>query len=139
MSADDNTALVHCFMEVICYDGDLAVLDAITAPDYVHHAPSGSHDLQWFKGTVRAFQAGFPDWRIVIEEMIAEGDRVWARWTMTGTHTGEFMGIAPTGRHLHTTDGLNTFRLADGKIAEDTPRWRGVWFWIVHQLGATQP
>jgi steroid delta-isomerase-like uncharacterized protein len=57
----------------------------------------------------------FPDLHIAVDEMIAEDDRVFVRSTMTGTHDGEYKGIAPTGRNI-ATDCAEVFRLEDGKI-----------------------
>ena len=57
----------------------------------------------------------FPDLHLAIDEMIAEDDRVFVRTTLTGTHDGEYKGIAPTGRNV-ATDCAEVFRLQDGKI-----------------------
>ena len=67
------------------------------------------------RGCLTYFEA-FPDLHISVDEMIAEGDRVFVRTTMTGTHDGEYKGIAPTGRNV-ATDCAEVFRLDDeGKI-----------------------
>jgi predicted ester cyclase len=61
--------------------------------------------------------AGFPDYQTIIEDMLAEDDKVAARIKMTGTHTGEFMGIPPTGKRISFT-GMYIVRIANGKIIE---------------------
>jgi predicted ester cyclase len=66
------------------------------------------------RGCMTYFDA-FPDLHVSVDEMIAEGDRVFVRSTMTGTHDGEYKGIAPTGRNV-ATDCAEVFRLEDGKI-----------------------
>ena len=66
------------------------------------------------RGCMSYFDA-FPDLHLAIDEMIAEDDRVFVRTTMTGTHDGEYKGIAPTGRNV-ATDCAEVFRLQDGKI-----------------------
>ena len=66
------------------------------------------------RGCLSYFEA-FPDLHVSLEEMIAEDDRVFVRTTMTGTHDGEYKGIAPTGRNV-ATDCAEVFRLSDGKI-----------------------
>ena len=66
--------------------------------------------------------AAFPDLEATVDEMIAEGEKVMVRWTQSATHTNKFMGIAPTGKRV-TFSGINIFRVADGKILEDTPHW----------------
>lgn len=67
------------------------------------------------RGCMTYFEA-FPDLHVSIDEVIAEGDRVFVRSTMTGTHDGEYKGIAPTGRNV-AADCAEVFRLSDGKIA----------------------
>ncbi len=66
------------------------------------------------RGCMTYFDA-FPDLHIAVDEMIAEDDRIFVRSTMTGTHDGEYKGIAPTGRNI-ATDCAEVFRLEDGKI-----------------------
>lgn len=61
--------------------------------------------------------SAFPDWHETIEDIIAEGDRVWVRITYTGTHRGEFMGLAPTGKKV-TSRAVDIYRVVDGKLAE---------------------
>lgn len=67
------------------------------------------------RGCFAYFQA-FPDLHISVDELIAEGDRVFCRSTMTGTQDGEYKGIPPTGRHV-STDAAEVFRIANGKFA----------------------
>ena len=62
-------------------------------------------------------RGAFPDYRFEVEDLIAEGDRVVARVTVSGTHLGEMMGLAPTGRRI-STSGIEVFRFEDGKMAE---------------------
>jgi predicted ester cyclase len=59
----------------------------------------------------------FPDWHETIEDIIAEGDKVWIRLTYTGTHNGEFFGLAPTSNKI-TTKGVDIYRIVNGKLAE---------------------
>ena len=67
------------------------------------------------RGCFAYFQA-FPDLHISVDELIAEGDRVFCRSTMTGTHDGEYKGIPPTGRNI-AAESAEVFRIVDGKIA----------------------
>ena len=60
----------------------------------------------------------FPDARVTVEDQVAEGDKVVSRWTATGTHTGDLMGTAPTGRSIEIP-GITISRFSGGKIAED--------------------
>jgi predicted ester cyclase len=78
---------------------------------------------------------GFPDWHEAIEDIIAEGDKVWVRLTYTGTHTGEFRGLAPTGKKI-TTIGVMIYRLVNGKLVEgwDLSDYMG----LFKQIGAIE-
>jgi predicted ester cyclase len=80
------------------------------------YAPGPTLDeLQDF---ARALYVAFPDWQATIDELVAEGDRVVVRWTGTGTHRGEWAGVAATGREVRTT-GTDVERFADGLIVEE--------------------
>jgi len=63
------------------------------------------------------FLNAFPDYHETIEDIIAEGDKVWHRFKCTGTHTGEFQGLAPTGKKV-TWTGVNIWCIVDGKVVE---------------------
>jgi steroid delta-isomerase-like uncharacterized protein len=69
------------------------------------------------KQVIAAYRAAFPDVHITIEDLVSEGDKVAERWTMRGTHKGEFAGIPATGKQV-TSTGLVIVRIADGKVAE---------------------
>jgi predicted ester cyclase len=87
--------------EELLTQGDLAVADEILAADCRSHAPEplapGAAGLQ---GWVRALRRAFPDLCAVVEDEIAEGDRVAQRLTLSGTHRGEYRGLPPTGRRV---------------------------------------
>ena len=74
----------------------------------------GPEDVKRFMGE---FRSAFPDFHTTIEDQIAEGDRVATRWTMRGTHEGEFRGIPATGNQISVT-GIGIFRFSDGKVVE---------------------
>jgi len=63
------------------------------------------------------FFKGFPDWHETIEDIVAEGDKVWVRFTGRGTHRGEWRGLAPTGKKI-TFTGVQIWRIVDGKVVE---------------------
>jgi steroid delta-isomerase-like uncharacterized protein len=77
--------------------------------------------------------AAFPDIRFTIEDLVAEGDKVVTRWSCTGTHQGEFMGLAPTGKQL-TPSALDIFRIVEGKVVEERVEFDTLRFF--QQLGA---
>lgn len=119
MSTEANKALVRGYQET--YNANnLDVLDAIVAADIISHKtlPGLPPGLEGGKLSHRGTVATFPDLHYEIEDLIAEGDRVVMRWTMTGTHSGaSFMGQPPSGRQVRVP-GISIFRLADGKIVE---------------------
>lgn len=80
--------------------------------------------------------AAFPDGRWTIEDQVAEGDKVVTRFSFTGTHQGEFMGIAPTGKRV-TTSGMVIDRIVEGKIVEEREEWDALG--MMQQLGAVPP
>ena len=126
MSLEENKAIVRRWIEAYnkhhhldSFDEFARALsdsfDEFNAPDYFDHTnqvgPEGVKQLfnMGFKG--------FPDWHETIEDIIAEGDKVWVRLTYTGTHTGEWFGLAPTGKKI-TTTAVAIYRIVNGKIVE---------------------
>jgi steroid delta-isomerase-like uncharacterized protein len=119
MSAAENRALVRRFIEEIFNQGNLEVAEEILAPDYIHHDPTTNQfgsGIEGFKQMISLYRQAF-DLQIVLEDHVAAEDKVVDRWTGHGTHQGEFMGMAPTGRKI-TATGISIHRIADGKIAE---------------------
>jgi len=133
MSTEDNKALMHRAYDAL-NQKNLAVLDEVDAPDLVVHIVSTTiQGLEAFKQGLSLFLTAFPDARFTIEDMIAEGDKVVVRYTFRGTHTGNFMGIAPTGKQV-TQTGITINRFANGKAVE---LWRNVDdLGLLQQLGA---
>ena len=114
MSLEENKAIVRRFVEAY-NNRNLDAFDDLLAPDYFDHTSQvGPEGLKQLMNM--AFKA-FPDFHETIEDIIAEGDKVWVRITYTGTHTGEFMGIAPTGKKI-TTEMVDIFRIVNGKLVE---------------------
>lgn len=120
MSAKENERLVRRIYEELWNERKLEVADEIIAERATNYdtglapMPFGPEEM---KGTVRMVTAAFPDNRHEIEEVIAEGDGVVLRCTLTGTHEGPFMGIPPTGRRIEVTE-IHIYRLKDGKAVE---------------------
>ncbi len=119
MSVEENKAIIRRSVEEFWNKGNIAAIDEFYASNYVGHDPSKLHagNLEEFKGSAMAVFAGFPDLQVTIEDMVAEGDRVVKHWTARGTHQGEFMGIAPTGKQI-TITGMDIYRIAGNKIEE---------------------
>ncbi|HEX6506061.1 MAG TPA: ester cyclase [Chloroflexota bacterium] len=117
--------------------GDPTTATEVFACDLHDHRFPPIGDIEGIEGETRfiaSIRTAFPDLRVEIEDMVAEGDRVAARVTHRGTHGGSFLGVPPTGR-LVTYEGTVIFRIADGRIAD---RWGTVdLFGILLQLGVT--
>ena len=138
MSAEENKAIARRLFEGVWNQGKLDVADEILAADYVFHAPVPREvrGPEGFKQFVSMYRTAFPDVQYTIEDQIAEGDKVVTRWTCTGTHTGELMGIPPTGVQV-TVTGIVIGRIAGGKIVEDWGNWDALG--MLQQLGVVPP
>ena len=113
MSLEENKEVVRKFVEAY-NTGNVDLLDDILAPDYFDH--TNQVDAEGLKQLIKMAFAAFPDYHETIEDIIAEGENVWILVrTNTGKHTGEFMGIAPTGKKL-TTLAVDILRVVNGKI-----------------------
>jgi len=115
MSLEENKNIVRRWIEA-CNKRDLAVLDELIAIDFFHPTwqLQGAEGMKQFYSMV--FK-GFLDLYETIKDIIAEGDKVWHHFKTTGTHTGEFRGLAPTGKKV-TWTGVNFWRMVDGKVIE---------------------
>jgi steroid delta-isomerase-like uncharacterized protein len=119
---DRNKKIVDAFIQELFSDGDLQAVERHLAPGFVDHDPPVSGAPSGAEGMRRAavmFREALPDWHSVPEEMVAEGDIVVERFIARGTHRGELMGVAPTGRAI-VLAGINVFRIEDDRIVE---RW----------------
>lgn len=126
-SKDENKALVHRFIEGI-NSKDWESWRDLLDDDLVIHGEGVASPDDFIKRH-QGFHAAFPDQRIVVEDTIAEADRVAYRTTVTGTHEGEFRGIPPTAEEIEV-EGISIARIEDGNITE---------FWAVEDmLGAMQ-
>ncbi|MGI8911649.1 MAG: ester cyclase [Rubrobacteraceae bacterium] len=119
MSAEENEAVVHRYIEECWNDHDLANIDELVSPDYLNHAasPEHQHGIAAVKHVMNWLFAVFPDHRFDIEDAVANGDTVAVRGTCSGTHEGELWGISPTGERF-AAQQVHWFRVADGKVAE---------------------
>ena len=117
--SESNKGLLHRVIDEVWNQGDLSVAEEVYAADVMLHgsAPGLPPGIEGVKQVIAAQRDAFPDVRITIEDLVSEGDKVAERWTMRGTHKGEFMGIPATGKQV-TSTGLVIVRIADGKIAE---------------------
>jgi steroid delta-isomerase-like uncharacterized protein len=114
-----NKAVVRRFIEEVQNKKNMDVFDELNAEDFVNlSAPPGMPtDREGGKMYLGGFLRAFPDSKVTVDDMIAEGDRVATKKTLTGTHTGEFMGIPASGNRV-TLQFVDILRLRDGRIIE---------------------
>jgi len=119
MTAEENKALVTRLIEEAWNEGNLAVIDELLAPDYVLHIDApGAPGREGYKQAVEMHRAAWSDLRLTIEDMVAEGDKVAMRGILSGTQTGEYMGIPPTGKRA-AWSAISIRRFEGGQIAEE--------------------
>ncbi len=120
MSAEEHKAIARRAYEIFS-SGPLEAIDEVIAPDLVDHnaQPGQAGGIEGTRQLLGMLRAAFPDLRFTPEDLIAEGDRVVARVTLTGTHQGAFQGLPPTGKQV-TISGIEIVRIANGKAVE---RW----------------
>jgi steroid delta-isomerase-like uncharacterized protein len=119
-TAEANKAVAVEGFQTLFGRGDYAAADEFYAPHARLHSPGepdGVESREQLKDFARRLREGFPDLRIEIEDVVAEGDKVVLRCVASGSHTGRYRGLPPTGRTF-TVSQMVIFRLEDGKLAE---------------------
>ena len=122
MSAEEGKAIVRRFWSV-WEEGNIDLVDELLAPDYTNHTPASPDQPtgpEGVKGVVAMFRSAMPDLKVIVEDMIAEGDKVAVRYTLEGTHEGELFGVPPTGQRL-SIKSISVERVSAGKVRE---HWR---------------
>ena len=118
MSIEANKAAVRSYFEQFLNLGDFDAADAIFAPEVQFHYPLGDLiGIDAIKEYIAAFRGAFPDAHFTVVDLFGEGERIAARWTLTGTQTGEFRGKPPTGKSV-SMPGNTICSVMDGKICE---------------------
>jgi steroid delta-isomerase-like uncharacterized protein len=121
--SEQNKSLIRRFTDEIWNKKDSSKLGDFLAPNCSMQTPDGTlRGVNDYKQLHETYIRAFPDCKLTIDEVIAEGDMVAARYTFTGTHKGELRGVAPTGKHLNET-GMLICRIANGKVTEETTIW----------------
>ena len=143
MTAESNKILVRRYVEEVFGKGNLDLIGEFVAADTVNRGV-GTPDqpdrpTSGLRGPIQVIgqlHSAFPDLAVMVEDVFGEGDKVLVRHRWTGTHRGEILGIAATGRSV-TVQAMNVFRIADGKIVE---RWGGPdLYGLIQQLGDKPP
>jgi steroid delta-isomerase-like uncharacterized protein len=138
MSVEENKAKVRRLVEELVNKGDLAVVDEVFATNFVNHSPATgtTPDREGIRQYITMVRSAFPDYHNVVEDLVAEGDRVAVHVTCRGTHRAQFMGIAPTGKSV-AFPAVSIFRFAGGKVIE---RWNTTDnLVLLQQLGVVSP
>jgi len=110
MTAEQNKLLIQRLVEEAVNQGNLDVLAEVADGEFAQAA------RQW----VGPFRAAFPDFSMKIVELVAEDEKVAAHFRCSGTHLGEWMGRAPSGRRFQDVDEIYIFRVRDGKLTDAT-------------------
>lgn len=128
--AENNKDVVRRYYDAVLNRGDVDLLDDLAVAEYIEHdpLPGQATGRQGLKDRVTMIATAFGQ-TFTLEDVIAEGDRVVVRWTGSGKHAGEFMGIPPTGRSF-TIAGIDIHRIEGGRMAE---HWH-----VVDQLSLLQ-
>ncbi len=125
MALEENKAIARRFVEGFA-TGDLSNAEEFIAPDMHLHGPGTPPDAgrgpDRYRGTVETYRKAFPDVRLTIDDVIAEGDKVAVTWHAEGTMKGELLGMKPTGKHGHTTV-VHIFKINNGKIQDARIEW----------------
>ena len=116
MSTDNRKALIQQFFEQVINQRNVAALDQFVSPGGVNHTvpPGMPQEADQILGL---YLKAFPDLKVTVEDLMADGDMVVARVSYRGTHQGTLRGMAPTGKQF-TVMGINIFRIANGKLVE---------------------
>jgi len=115
----DNKSLVKDYIELVLNAGDISLIPKYVSPDYVEIYNNKKYPvgIEGAKDHIIGVRNNYPDIKLSINQQIAEGEWVATCYTMSGTHSGSWMGIKPTGKEIMVT-GVNIDKIVDGKIVE---------------------
>jgi steroid delta-isomerase-like uncharacterized protein len=131
-----NEAVVQRWWEQLWNRGDLAVADEIIAPGFTDHDPASPWvppGIEGCKALVTGYRTVFPDIHFTIEQQVAASNTVVSHWRCRGTHRGDLMGVAPTGKKIEV-EGISILHLENGKIRHQTTIWDALG--LMQQIGA---
>jgi predicted ester cyclase len=135
--SEENKAQVRRLLEEGFSQGNTEVVDDVLNPDFVCYDPNSEsgevRGSETIKGEIEYFRNAVPDLTYTVEDQITEGDKVVTRYMASGTHQGEFFGVAPTGERI-TMSGIMIDRFEGGKMVEEWPEYDLLG--VMRQLGA---
>jgi steroid delta-isomerase-like uncharacterized protein len=135
MTSEANKLTMHRFVEFI-NTASQKLAEELISPNAIFHVPGRPEPMRGPAGylaIIEMMRGGFPDIQWTLEEMVAEGDKVAARFIMRGTHQGTFFGVAPSGKKI-AVQAMNFYRLSDGKFVEE--RGQPDMLGLLQQIGA---
>jgi steroid delta-isomerase-like uncharacterized protein len=127
MSAQENKEMMRRLLEEAFGEGKTEVVDELLHSDFVCYDPNSEsgeiRGAETIKGEIEYFRNAVPDLTYSVEDQVAEGDKVVSRYTVSGTHQGEFFGIPGSGKRIEMT-GINIDRFDEsGKLVEEWPEY----------------
>ena len=135
----DLKAILRRVPEEALTQANLDVVEEVFSPEYVMHDPSSPTEIRGLEGIrqyLENFRTAFPDLRLTVESQVAEGETVMTRWTATGTHQGEAMGMPPTGNRV-AVQGIIESRFSEDKVVEE---WQSLdTLALMQGIGAVAP
>jgi steroid delta-isomerase-like uncharacterized protein len=130
---EKNETVVRRLIDEVWNKGNLKLVDEIFTADHVNNDPMNpARGLEATRDLVKKYRSAFPDCRLNVEELFSVGDKVVVRWQYSGTHTSQFEGIPPTGRHA-TGPGISIHRFSGDRIQETFTTWDTLG--LMQQLG----
>ena len=135
MTSEANKLTMQKFVEFINTASE-ALADELISTNAIFHVPGNPEPMRGPAGylaIIGMMREGFPDIQWTLEEMVAESDKVAARFTMRGTHQGTFFGVPPTGKKI-AVQAMNIYRLSNGKFVEE--RGQPDMLGLLQQIGA---
>lgn len=117
--SEAHETVLRRFAEEIVSNGDFSVLEELVHPTYVFRSPGQEvHGLEGLRGVIGAYRAAFPDLKMTVEDLVVAGEKAVVSFTLTGTHEGDLMGVAATGKQVEVS-GMVLSRLERGRIVEE--------------------
>ena len=138
MTCAENKTVVSSFIEEVINQGRLERADELVVADFVEldPLPGQQPGREGLKEVIAQMRAAFPDIHWVLDEMVAEGEKVVSRFTWSGTHRGTFLGVPATGRSI-SVKGVVIDRIVEGKMVDSHILMDGLS--MMQQLGALPP
>ncbi len=137
MSTTETKTLVSTYIENVWNRADAQALDDLTTATFTYClGGQPPRDRAAMLAFLQAVHVAFPDWRVQIEDLVADGNTAAVRWMGEVTHQGPFHGILPTGKRISVV-GINLYRIENGKIAQEWEQMDSLG--MLAQLGVLPP